>query len=314
MYSEEPVEFVIRNEIAPDPWVGRKWWWRRKIGEWLSYFVEPALRMHEINRVHAAQSSRAINNGARLSDVQFQELADYQETAMDLDLRRRDFRNSNHTRTLHGIAPPYVEAILKKDSTVRSVLDIGCNYAYMDWLMAQRFPHVQFHGVDAPRNLEEVNADLLATVSNLKIHSGYALDCLEKGSVKADLVYFSSTAATIRNAELKAYFRQLALTSKWLVLSEPIYPSPGMVGEEGHYENPDEIDADSSRPTYLQVHFASNKRGYVCYLHNYRAIAEACGFEVEHYRIFRPSFSSMHWITLVARNKDRSLWESGAGR
>lgn len=309
MYSLEPVKYVVANEVRRSPLKAIQRKWRLRIGEWLAWFVEPVLQHHEFARLHRIQHARATRNGERLSEQQFLELQEFQETAMDIEARRQYFRNSDHTKTMHGIAPPLIETVLRQDRTVRTVLNIGCNYAYMDHVMASRHPEIQFLGIDAPRSLEEVNADL--ALPNLKIYSGYALDYLESGQLRPDLCYFSSTATVIRNAELKAYFRQLAKTAKYLVLSEPIYPSRSLVFDEGYYDNPDDIGADESFPTFLQTHFASNKRGYLSYLHNYRAIAEQCGFETLHHRVFVPTFTTQHWIEFIGRSRNTASPQEG---
>ena len=296
MYSERPLEFVIKNELVPEPWAARRRRWRSKLGDAIAALVEPALKMRENKRLHLVQTSRALENGARLSPQQFSELQDYQETAMDLEARKKYFHNSDHSKTMHGIAPPMIETILRSDPSVRSVLDIGCNYAYMDYLMAKRFPGLNFYGIDAPHDLEKVNDDL--KLPNLTIHSGYALETIENG-VRADLCYFSSTAATIRTPELKAYLKLMSTFAKYVVFSEPIYQSP-----DGASENPDKMDPDASLPVFLQVHFASNKRGYLCYAHNYKEIVERSGFSVLHYRVLIPAAAGMHWVQLIGKNNN----------
>lgn len=303
MYSEERVPFVVRNELVPGEKDVRRRKWRHWIGEKLAYFVEPVIRDHENRRLHMIQWSRADNNGARLSQAQFLELQDFQETAMDIEGRRKHFYKGDHSKTMHGIVPPLIETILKFDPSIRSVLDIGCNFAYMDHVMAKRFPHVQFYGVDVPRELEKINEEL--KLPNLKVRSGYALDLIERGELHADLCYFSTTAITIRTPELKAYLAEIAKFAKYVVFSESIYESPDKVSE-----NPDTIDPDLSIPTFLQIHFPTNKRGYLCYVHNYRALVTQAGFDVFHYRVFIPSFVVQHWVLLAGRNRNSALWGS----
>lgn len=306
MYSIEKVKFTISNDVVRDPKVIKRRKWQMRIGELLAYFVEPVIQHHQFQRIHNIQISRSERNGERLSDIQFKELSDFQETTARIEGRRKYFKTADHTKTLHGFAPQLVETVLSMDNSVKSVLNVGCSYAYMDYLMAQRHIEVQFYGIDSAANLLEQNSDISAP--NLEIISGYGLDILETRRIIPDLCYFSSTAVVIRNEELKAYFRSLAKTTKYLVLAEPIYSSRGLFYEEGYYDNPDEIDANGSYPTFSQVDFATEKRGYLAYLHNYRAIAELCGFEVLHYRIFIPSFTTQHVVTLIAKNKNSNLW------
>ncbi len=306
MYSLEKIHFVIANDVVRDPKLVKKRKWQMRIGEWLAYFVEPVLQHHEFRKIHNIQVARSDRNGERLSEPQFKELSDFQETTANIEARRRYFKTADHTKTLHGFAPQLVETVLSMDKSVKSVLNVGCSYAYLDHVMAQRHPEIQFYGVDSPANLLEQNSDISAP--NLEVISGYGLDVLESRRVVPDLCYFSSTAVVIRNAELKAYFRSLAETTKYLVLNEPIYSSRGLVYEEGYYDNPDDIDADGSYPTFAQVDFLTGKRGYLSYLHNYRAIAEQCGFEALHYRVFVPSFTTQHVVALIAKNKNSNLW------
>lgn len=71
--------------------------------------------------------------------------------------------------------------------------------------MAVRHPDVEFTCVSFAPNVAEYNAEFARP--NLKFASGYALDLLEQGTVRGDIVMFGSTGPMILNGELRRYFR-----------------------------------------------------------------------------------------------------------
>jgi hypothetical protein len=196
-----------------------------------------------------------------------------------------------------------LKRILDGDTSIRSTLNIGCNYAYMDGQLAVAYPRILFQGVDVNPRLVELNSDLL--FDNLKLQPGYALDLLESGSLKADLAYFSSTATAIRMGELKRYLRNLSATAKYAVFSEPFWPTP-----YGQRLIPTAVSPELSLPVHLQRHSDTQAIGYVCYAHNYRALLEEAGFDVFSYRAYRPDFATLDWVLVAGQNRNQRLWDA----
>ncbi|MBP6702046.1 MAG: hypothetical protein KA385_00960 [Vicinamibacteria bacterium] len=272
---------------------------KQAVGKLLFDLIEPHRKSAALSEVHHTQSLRA--DGDRLSPQQLRLLTSYQDDTMDVEARKRYFATSDHTRTMHGIVVPLLKQLLDGDSSIRSTLNIGCNYAYMDAQLSKAYPQVLFQGVDVNPRLTDLNADLLS--ANLKLQPGYALDLLEAGGLKADLAYFSSTATAIRMGELKRYLRILSTTAKYVVFSEPIWPMP-----DGQRPIPTAISPELSLPVHLQRHSDTQAIGYVCYAHNYRALLEEAGFDVFSYRAYRPDFATLDWVLTAGQNRNQRLW------
>lgn len=273
---------------------------RRTFGKWLYELIEPHRTARELIEYHQTQTLRSGRD--RLSASQLAMLTKHQDDTMDVEVRKQYFLTSDHTRTLHGIVLPVLEKILKQDSSIKRTLNIGCNYAYMDFVLSKRFPDVMFQGVDVNPGLVELNADLRS--ANLRVRPGYALELVESGELQADLVYFSSTATVIRAPELQTYLRLLARNAKYVVFSEPIWR-----GQYGERVVPTDIPVGGSIPIYMQRHPDTEAIGYLCYAHNFRGLLEQAGFEVFNYRAFRPEFATLDWVVAAGQNRNHALWE-----
>jgi hypothetical protein len=271
---------------------------RMRIGRWLNYFVAPARQADELKYISYVRNARSP--GDRLTPHEVADMTAHQISHEDLDTRRQYHRDYPIERTFQGLAAPLVEEVLRTDPDVRSVLNIGANYAYVDHWMAERHPDVLFQGVDFPPNLPEYNAEFARP--NLKIHSGYAIEMLERGEIKADVVYFSSTATCIKNREIREYLVSLFKTARYVIFNEPLFNLPG----DGIID-PTTVDPHDSVPSHIpqSAALATGKAApacYLCYTHNYKAIAEQCGFQVVHYRAYRPEFTDLRWLQMVAKN------------
>ena len=205
------------------------------------------------------------------------------------------------TKTLHGLVIPLLTKILENDKSVQSVVDIGCNFAYVDNYLAKKFENVQFSGVDVPKNIIEINSNLIR--SNLKIYSGYALKMFKEGLLAGDVVYFSSTATAIKTLELKNYLQTLSSISKYVVFNEPLFPLT-----DGHVVNPDEVDLEESIPISIAKGPLNNDFGYLCRSHNYKGLMDVSGFEPIYYEVYKPDFTDIYWVRAIGQNRSENLW------
>ncbi|MBN1122991.1 MAG: hypothetical protein JXJ17_18085 [Anaerolineae bacterium] len=232
---------------------------------------------------------RQYENNDQLTDQQIDEIIAYQ-THVYSTPRGSHFGENPVEETIQGRVIPMIESILTRDPAVRSVLNIGARYAYVDHVLACRHPEIAFTCVDFSQKFIEVNRDFQR--DNIRFVDGYALELLEEGEIAGDIVFFSSTATLINNLELRRYMHILAKTTRYVVFNEPI--DPPMNGA---------VIDPSRLPLDRQV--SSSDR---CLIHNYRAIVEEAGFEVLHYRLFpyegplKMREPDMHFLHLIAHN------------
>jgi hypothetical protein len=271
------IERLDTTELELDPVIDRKRLWYRRFGELIYYFSEPALEMQSLE--HRAYVQKARSPGSRLTEAEIAQNASYMVDVQEREIRRAFFAGRPIDQTFQGLMLPLVERLLARDPSVRSLVNVGAHFAYCDHVLAERHPQVSFLGVDFAPNLREFNLEFVRP--NLDFRSGYALDLLESGELKPD-------------AEVRRYMDHIAKSRAYMILNEPLYNLPG-----GGVADPDAVPAAESLPTY-EVRLADNRPGPLCYTHNYRAIALAAGLEVLYYRVFRPAFTDLRMLQLIA--------------
>jgi hypothetical protein len=224
-------------------------------------------------------------------------LRKYMLDVQDRELRREYFRGTPIERTFQGLILPLVAKVLESDAAVASVANIGVSYAHIDGLLARTYPSVRFTCVDFAVNLAEYNAEFAR--ENLEFRSGYAMEMLEEGTLRADVMLMSSAAYEIKNAEVRRYFELFAQNAvKYVVLNDPIYPMPG-----GAIVDPADVPLEESRPVHSIQGVGMHRHGPLARVHNYRKMLEAAGFEVIHYHVFRPAFTDLRMINVIARRR-----------
>lgn len=219
----------------------------------------------------------------RLSQARIDSLSSHDFSTEVLEGWHRTF-TGNPESNIQWYVVPLVKKVLDEDASVRSVLNIGVKIAYFDAELAKAYPDRSFHGVDFMRRLAEFNQRYWQP--NLGFTSGYALALLEKGEIGADLTFFSSTAVIIRNHELRKYLSLLRRRSRYVVLNEPLYTFP----KSDEIVDPATVPLEQSfliatpdvPPGYAPP-TAENRS--LCFVHNYPAMLEEAGFEVQHYEI-----------------------------
>ena len=287
---------IQKTELEYDEGSQKKWSRTIRIGRWLNGYLSPILEDRRLKRIANSEQARAV--GGRLSLKQVQEIADYLVQVKDLELRRDYFNTRPVEKTLSGLALPLVVDVLEHDETISTVLNIGAYYSFVDHLLARQYPNIQFTAVDLLPGMDIFNAEF--TAENLHFSSCYALDAIESGNLRADVTLFSATAAEIMNAELRQYLKLLSARSRYIVLSEPVYPLP-----DGRIINPALVSVESSVPAYAQPDYLPHPMGPVAFVHNYREMLHESGFEILHYHAFRPDVTDLGWVLCIAKSKGR---------
>jgi hypothetical protein len=284
------MDFIKRTNLGYSWKESMSWRWRTWLGRVLERFCQPAREMDRL--LHMAYVHKARSPGSRLTDAEIEDLKKFMHDVQELATRRAYFQGRLIFETFQGLVIGLVAGVLEHDATVRSVLNIGTHYAHSDHHMACQWPHVQFTGVDFAPNLADFNKEFAR--ANLRMVSGYALDMLESGDVRADVVIMSSTAVVIKNAEMRRYLRAAAKSARYIVLNEPIYILPG-----GAVIDPDKVALDESRPAHAIESFQSMP-GPLCYVHNFRAMLAEAGLHVLHYHVFQPAFTNLRMVQAIA--------------
>lgn len=270
-----------------------RWKVRRQIGRWLYRYAGPVREMNAVKAQEDLELARSPE--PRLNEAEIQHISAYLSEVFDREIRRAYFETTPLDRTFPGLLIPLVDAVLARDPSVRTVADIGAYYFFVDHLLASRHPDIRFLGVDFPERLAEFNAEFLR--DNLQAVVGYPLDLIERGALRADLVVFSATGAEIKNAELRRYLERMQPFARWIIFSEPLYNL-----HAGGIIDPDQLPVDRSLAIYAQPEYLPHRKGPLARAHNYRAMLTAAGYTVRHYHAFRPAFTDIRWVQVVAEN------------
>jgi hypothetical protein len=241
----------------------------------------------------SAYVRKARSPGSRLTQDEIEDLAAFMLNVQELPSRREYFRTRPIETTFQGLVIPLIDWVAEHDSKIKLILNIGAHYGFCDHVNASRHPGIQFLSIDFAPNLAEFNEEF--TRDNLRFHSGYALDCLEGGEIKPDVILMSSTAVVIKNAEISRYLKFAKEAGSYFILNEPLYNLPG----EGIVD-PLTVNPDESIPAYQYV-MSDGKAGPLCYTHNYKRLAENAGMNVIVYRAFRPNFTDLRMVQLIAK-------------
>jgi hypothetical protein len=276
----------------------QKFFWniRVAIGKQVNQFVKPASDLELVEKRALVMAARSP--GAKLSEGEIARLRRYMLDVQDRELRRDYFISTPIERTFQGLLLPIIELVLNSDSAIKTVANVGASYAHVDNLLAQRYPSIDFIGVDFAANLAEYNSEF--NRENLKFESGYAMEMLEQGRLKADVFFFGNAAYEIKNLEIRRYFELFRSSgAKYVVLNEPIYPLPG-----GAIVDPMSVSVEESKPVYSHQGIGVSRHGPLGRVHNYKGMLEEAGFEVIHYHAFRPDFTDLRVVHVIGKGRD----------
>jgi hypothetical protein len=248
---------------------------RRKIGNWICSFVDPVTQLDFIN--HRYYVKKARSPGARLSQAEIQRWRSYMMSVQEIESRRNYFETVDIENTFQGTFLELFDKAVETLPSLKTVGNIGVNYAYIDHLIAKRHPSIDFVGIDIMNNVAEANAHL--ALPNLEFMSGYALEILEEASAKFDALMMSSVAYEVKTIELQEYFNIACSKGVTFILNEPIYLMPG-----GRVVDPDTVPVDDAIPVYSYEGRLRREPGPLAVVHNYRGMLLKAGYDIPYYR------------------------------
>jgi hypothetical protein len=150
---------------------------------------------------------------------------------------------------------------------IKTAVNIGAFVDNISSYLAGKFPSIQFTSVDGYDDLEKINS-FLPQHPNWDFMSGYALEMLESGRIKADCFYTNSTTVNFTYKELDRYLAAMARSAKLVIFVEPWWPNVA----SWSFSLPRPEDIDPTKPL-LGV-------SYLSYHHNYPHYLKKHGFEI----------------------------------
>jgi len=162
-----------------------------------------------------------------------------------------------------------LEPFLKKyHSEIKSIVNIGSGLDLIFGYLAPKYPDLNFTSLDFGQKLKEYNS-VFPERENWNFVSGYALDLLRSGNLKADVYLTSSTSVRFNNKEMDLYIDEFVKYSKFVVINEGWWFQYGLKFPFP-IVRPEEIPEDNSLIHGL----------YGDYHHNYIKKLEDRGFRI----------------------------------
>ncbi|MDP3511303.1 MAG: class I SAM-dependent methyltransferase [Sulfuritalea sp.] len=164
---------------------------------------------------------------------------------------------------MRSIVVPRVEATIEQNGTkMKTIVEIGVGNGDVIAYLADKYPQHHFVGVDLSVKTAE---QLYPGKPNLEFKGGYALEMLENGSLKGDIVFGSSTFVVFPPKELVSYFQGLRRSGYTdIILVDPLTRR---------------FTVNGAGPAFSK-HMALGMWG-----HNYTGYFEKYGFKVSHFEV-----------------------------
>ncbi len=163
-----------------------------------------------------------------------------------------------------GLMIPILKQCLSENpGGLKTVVEIGCGNGDVIQFLAEQHPNYVFCGVD----FFIKNATLKHNhQKNLSFVKGYALDLLEAGQLKGDIVFGSSTFCVFTPKELERYLKAIYSAGfSEVILSEPIWG--------GYVQTND-------------MHVISKHVGGSVWFHNYCGYLRQAKFDIKQFDFF----------------------------
>ncbi len=174
--------------------------------------------------------------------------------------------SSGESAKLYEHAVSTLSGILSKDPSVKSVVNFGVSYAYVDSLLARKYPHVNFVGIDRSHFTRCLNEACFCHLSNMRFVAADIFDYLSTKTFE-DGVFFHCRTLTVLPPRFieKLYLAAKSAGFKYIVGMEPM----GISRQTGE---PYEFSFEQ-RPSVVY-------RGIMC-IHNYPEILRKAEYEVQ---------------------------------
>lgn len=121
-----------------------------------------------------------------------------------------------------GLMIPILKQCLSENAQrLKTVVEIGCGNGDVIQFLAEQHPDYVFCGVDFFIKNALLKHD---HQKNLSFVKGYALDLLESGQLKGDIIFGSSTFCVFTPKELERYLKAMHMAGfSEVILSEPVW-------------------------------------------------------------------------------------------
>jgi hypothetical protein len=180
--------------------------------------------------------------------------------------------STSESRVLYQTLIDILSGIFESQTDIKTVVNFGVGYAYVDSVLARRFPKVHFVGIYRSPFTKACNEVEFSDIPNLHFFADDIINHLSHNSYRDSLFFHSRTAVLLNKPILENIYRaafaagfELIAGCEQFGLSRETFSPFGFSLE----------DADS-------VHFRS-----IMFIHNYPALLLKAGFRTEKFEVFK---------------------------
>lgn len=213
--------------------------------------------------------------------------ANYADRSKELDVSRditpENVPTLSSRQKFAFILQQYVESDSRR---ISRAANIGARVDFYSAYLASRFPNIEFMSVGFQPRLALHNS-LLPQSPNWRFLTGYWLDLMRSGVLRADLYFSVSTTVLMNNRQLNTYLDELAKHATALAFCEGWWPRANTLVQR--IIRPEEVPKE--RP------YCSG--AYANYHHNYIKKLQERGFEIKLSQIV-PEADNYHYLQILA--------------
>lgn len=260
------VMFMIQRLMYKFPALGKPF---RYIGYRLNFVGQLAER--EKHRLKFVSLLRDERDGAQRDDSPY----GYDDVTHELlttmkyhrRLKQKDFETLvSEAPLLYKNALRIMTNVFERDKSVTDFVNFGVCYAHVDSVLAQKFPHIHFIGLDRSPFTKMYNEQYFSNMKNMEFVSGDIIDLIKNRKMKGACLFHMRTACFMPKSFLENLYK-LAFDAgyKYVFIFE---------------------QAGISRETFKPYTYSENDQPSVLFrdgffIHNYPGILSKAGFDIE---------------------------------
>lgn len=269
--ASNPISLFIKKKLASSP--SFEWFFSRLVKRSIDFLgrIENQrtfiASLEKLKKDSDNAYTFGSNYGYQSEIKEFNALIDYAEQLKN----KKAFQNSESERLYHQ-AEKTVSQLLSSDPHIKYFMNMGVCYAYLDSILAKKFPKIHFIGIDRSPYTKAFNENKFSQIKNMEFLSGDVFGALEKRNVENGIFFHSRTFLFLSKKCIEKIYEALfASNIKYIIGME-------QVG----------ISRQTKRP-YI---FSEDDQESVVYrssmfIHNYPEILKKCGFRISEIELLK---------------------------
>jgi len=219
------------------------------------------------------------------------ELATLLQYKTQIDKKKTD--DHSESGKLYDHALEAISSLLNEDGAIQKVFNFGVSYAYIDSLLADKFPKTNFVGIDRSIYTKCVNDALFKTSGNLEIIFGDVFDVLKNNNFDGCIFFHTRTLVLLPEDFIKRLYKAVELAGfKYIVCIEQI-------GVSRFTNEPYEFSITPQN----SIPFRDGM-----YIHNYPGLIDEAGYQIKKSQLIKTNHPhpDYRFLSIIAEKSSPS--------